>query len=116
MENSSQRLANIVRLTRDGLGLTQSWVAELIDADSRTILNIENCKENPKFKTLVSLFQKLKIDSRIVFNPEMEPDNPVVHRLVSLAGECTEQEAEVLIPVFEAVLGALRSNNADSIE
>lgn len=116
MKNPSQVLADIVKVTRDSLGLTQNQVAEMMDSDPRTILNIENCKGNPKFKTLVPLFRVLKIDSRTVFNPELEPDNPVVHRLVSLAGTCTEREATALIPVVEAVLRALRSNNAADIE
>ena len=116
MKNPSQVLADIVKVTRDSLGLTQNQVAEMMDSDPRTILNIENGRGNPKFKTLAPLFQVLKIDSRSVFNPELEPDNPVVHRLVSLAGTCTEQEATALIPVVEAVLRALRSNNATDIE
>ena len=116
MKNPSQLLAEIVKVTRNNQGLSQSRVAELIDSDQRTVLNIENGRGNPKFDTLVPLFQVLKIDSRFVFNPELEPDNPVVHRLVSLAGTCTEQEATALIPVVEAVLRALRSNSAANIE
>ena len=116
MKNPSQLLADIVKVTRNDLGLSQSQVAERIDSDQRTVLNIENGRGNPKFKTLVSLFRVLKIDSRTVFNPELEPDNPVIHRLVSLTGTCTEQEATTLIPVVEAVLRALRSNNAADIE
>ena len=116
MKNPSQLLADSVKMTRNDLGLTQSQVAERIDSDQRTVLNIENGRGNPKFDTLVPLFRVLKIDSRSVFNPELEPDNLVVHRLVSLAGTCTEQEATALIPVVEAVLRALRSNNTASIE
>lgn len=109
-------MAQIVKAARNDLGLSQSQVAERIDSDQRTVLNIENGRSNSKFKTLAPLFRVLKIDSRSVFNPELRPDNPVVHRLVSLAGTCTEQEATALIPVVEAVLRALRSNNAADIE
>ena len=74
MKNPSQLLADIVKVTRNDLGFSQSQVAERIDSDQRTVLNIENGRGNPKFKTLVSLFRVLKIDSRTVFNPELEPD------------------------------------------
>ena len=48
MPDYSHPLGDAVRRARMKLDLTQSEVAESIDVDVRTVLNIEDCKGNPK--------------------------------------------------------------------
>ena len=103
MQEFSRPLSDAVKKARSGFGLTQGQLAEKINIDQRTILNIENCKGNPKMKVLYPLVRALKIDAREIFNPEME-------RLT--IETCSEAEAAVLISVVDAVLNALRSGQA----
>lgn len=49
------------------------------------------------------------IDANEIFYPELQCENPVIIRLRCLLENCSEQEATALIPVIEAVLEALRS-------
>ena len=52
MQEFSRPLSDAVKKARSGFGLTQGQLAEKINIDQRTILNIENCKGNPKMKVL----------------------------------------------------------------
>lgn len=115
MQKFSQSLSSAVKKARTNLGLTQGQVAEKIGIDQRTILNIENCKGNPKMRVLYPLIRVLKIDAREIFNPEMERESPVISRLRFIIDTCSEKEAATLIPVVDAVLDALRNNSANDV-
>ena len=67
MPEYSRPLGDSVKRARGKLGLTQNEVADLIDIDVRTVLNIENYKGNPKLHILYPLIRFLKIDAREVF-------------------------------------------------
>ena len=60
----SHPLGDAVKVARSELVLTQEQVAVKIDADVRTVMNIENYKGNPKMETLFPLIRLLKIDAR----------------------------------------------------
>ena len=108
-------LGDTVKMARKRLGLTQQKAAETCSVDTRTILNIENYRGNPKMEILFPLVRGLQIDSRAIFYPEKELDNPNASQLQCLLRDCTEQEAAALIPVVQSFLAAVRSNNAVKI-
>lgn len=116
MPEYSRPLGDSVKRARGKLGLTQNEVADLIDIDVRTLLNIENYKGNPKMEVLFPLVRALKIDSREIFNPEMQRDLPALNHLRLLVEDCSEKEAETIIPIFSAVLSALRSQDGIDIK
>ena len=116
MQDYSHPLGDAVKVARSELGLTQEQVAGKIDADVRTVMNIENYKGNPKMETLFPLIRLLKIDAREIFNPEMQRETPAIRQLRVLIEECSEQEAKALIPIIEAVFSVLRSKDASKIE
>ena len=116
MPEYSRPLGDAVKRARGKLDLTQGEVADKIDVDVRTILNIENYKGNPKMEVLFPLIRALKIDAREIFNPEMRRESPALRQLRLLIEECSESEAMAIIPVFQAVLNALRDKNATPIE
>lgn len=108
MQEFSQPLGDAVKKARGELGLTQNQVADQIDVDVRTVMNIENYKGNPKMEILFPLIRALKIDSREIFHPEIRLDNPAVSKLHLLIEQCSEDEAAALIPIIESILSALR--------
>ena len=116
MSEYSRPLGDAIKRARGRLDLTQGEVADKIDVDVRTILNIENYKGNPKMEVLFPLVRALRIDARDIFNPEMQRESPAIRQLRLLIEECSESEAAAIIPVFEAVLNALRDQNATPIE
>ena len=109
MQEFSQPLGDAVKKARGELGLTQNQVADQIDVDVRTVMNIENYKGNPKMEILFPLIRALKIDSREIFHPEIRLDNPAVSKLHLLIDQSSEDEAAALIPIIESILSALRT-------
>lgn len=116
MPDYSNTLGDAVRRARMKLDLTQSEVAESIDVDVRTVLNIENSKSNPKMEVLYPLVRVLKIDAKEIFYPEMQRESPAISQLRLLIEDCSEKEAAAMIPVLKSVLAALRDKNAITIE
>lgn len=116
MPDYSNALGDAVRRARMKLDLTQSEVAESIDVDVRTVLNIENSKGNPKMEVLYPLVRVLKIDAKEIFYPEMQRGSPSISQLRLLIEDCSEEEAATMIPVLKSVLAALRDKNAITIE
>lgn len=111
MSDYSRPLGDAIKRARGKLSLTQSEVANAANIDVRTVLNIENYKGNPKMEVLYPLVRALKIDAREIFNPEMQRESPSLRQLRLLIEECSEEEAAVLIPVFQAMLSALRDKD-----
>lgn len=116
MPEYSRPLGDALKRARGKLDLTQNEVASAANIDVRTVLNIENYKGNPKMQVLFPLVRTLKIDAREIFYPEMQRESPALRQLRLLVEECSESEAEAIIPVFQAILNALRDQNATPIE
>ena len=115
MPDYSKPLGDGVKRTRKRLDLTQNEVADSIDVDVRTIINIENYKGNPKLEVLYPLIRSLKIDPREIFYPEMQRESPALRQLRLLVEDCSEEEAATIIPVLQSVIAALRDKNATTI-
>ena len=116
MKEFSRPLGDAVKRARGEHDLTQGQVAGMIGRDTRTVMNIENYKGNPKMEVLYPLIRSLQIDPREIFNPEMGRESPAIRRLYFLIADCGEQEAATLIPVVEAVLSALRNGGGATAE
>ena len=112
MPEYSRPLGDVVRKARKKMGLTQDEVASAADIDVRTVINIENYRGNPKLEVLFPLVRCLKIDPMDIFYPEMQRDTPELKKLRLFIEECSEEEATAMIPIFQAVLSALRDKNA----
>lgn len=116
MHDYCQSLGDTIKQARNRMNLTQNEVADAIDVDSRTILNIENYKGNPKMEVLYPLIRTLKIDAREIFTPEILRDSPSLRQLRILIEECNEEEAAAIIPIVHSVLNVLHSRDAQKIE
>ena len=111
MPDYTKPLGDAVRKARADLGYTQAQVAERIDIDARTVLNIENYKGNPKMEVLFPLIRALRIDSNEIFYPEMHRETTALRQLRLLIEECSEEEARALIPVVQSVTAAFRKKD-----
>ncbi len=74
MHDYKKALTKAVKEALTIQGLSQERLAEILNSDSRTILNIESGRGNPKFEILVALITYIKIPTNNIFNPES--DNP----------------------------------------
>ena len=108
MNDAKQNLASAVREARTELGLSQEKLAEILNIDSRTILNIEAGRGNPKFEKLYLLVTYLKIPADKIFNPAYKEEAPNLQKLLAIQKDCTEQEADALLSLIRYMLGILR--------
>ena len=111
MSEYARILGDVIKVAREKAGLTQAELAASIDRDTRTVLNIENYKGNPKMEVLYPLIRALKIDARDIFNPELQCDSPAVHQLRILVSECSEEEAEAIMPIVKAALDLAQNHS-----
>ena len=116
MPEYSRSLGDAVRKARKQQGLTKKQLADIVNVDERTITSIETYKSNTTIAVLYPLLRTLNIDPRIVFVPEMEKESPIHYQLRLLLDNCTKEEVEILLPVCDAVLMALRSRDATTFE
>lgn len=111
MSEYSRPLGDTVKKARNRMGLTQNQVAALINADERTIMNIETYKANTTMEVLYPLIRTLRIDARDIFNPEIGKESPAHYQLRTLIDNCTEEEAATLLSVCETIISAFRNND-----
>ena len=109
MSDYSESLGSAILEARKRLKWTQDEVAERAGIGSRTVLNIENHKGNPKMEVLYPLIRALDLNPNIIFYPELARPNPASHELQLMLSKCSDEEAEALLPVCKAVLTALKS-------
>ena len=116
MQEYARILGSVVNQARRELKMTQLEVADRIQADERTILNIEHGKGNPKLEILWPLLRTLSIDANKVFYPEQLHDNSDHVRLQQLLTDCNEVEMRLLLSVCTSVLDAFRSAQGKMID
>ncbi|MCC8049333.1 MAG: helix-turn-helix domain-containing protein [Clostridiales bacterium] len=112
----SRILGDTIRSARERSGLTQEQLSAMIGVQSRTILNIENNRGNPKMEVLYPLIRTLKIDPCNIFYPESGKNTSAMHQLQLLLSDCTDEEISLLISVITPVLAAFRSSQAEKIQ
>lgn len=111
MQDIKQNLADAMRKSRTELGLSQEKLAEILGFDSRTILNIENGRGNPKFEKLYPLVRHLNISADRIFYPESVTPQPNLQKLFIMLNDCTEQEVAELLPAVHYLLALMRKRD-----
>jgi len=111
MNDYSKPLGDTVKRTRSECGLTQAKVADRINIDTRTVLNIENYNANPKMEILYPLVRTLHIDPWDIFYPELRHQSSGFRQLQLLLLETQDEDIEALLPIVQAALTVLKSKN-----
>jgi transcriptional regulator with XRE-family HTH domain len=115
MHDIQQALANEVRNARIERGLSQEKLAEILGFDSRTILNIEAGRGNPKLEKLYPLISYLKIPAERIFSPQTASPSPSLQKLLTELNGCSEEEAADLLPMIRYLLALIRKQDTPSL-
>ncbi len=110
MQDIKQTLAKAVRDARLERSISQEKLAEILGLDTRTILNIEAGRGNPKFDKLYPLITYLKIPADLIFYPDSSNPQPELQKLLTLLNDCTEEDATILLPAVKYLLDLQRNN------
>ena len=114
-DNMKQVLAIAVREARTELGLSQEKLAENLNMDTRTILNIEAGRGNLKYDKLYPLITYLKIPADQIFYPSNTNQQPNLQKILILLNDCTEQDAADLLPMIRYLLDLLHKQNRPTL-
>jgi len=111
MNDYSKPLADAVRRAREDLGLTQEKAASLANTDPMNILKMENVRReaNPKLSTLYAVVRALNIDPMAIFYPEITIENPRIRLLHQIISDCTDEEADAMLPVVRELIHFMRT-------
>ena len=117
MHEFTEPLANAIKQSRSALGLTQEQVAELACTDPMNIMKMENVNRNanPEMATLYPVIRALKIDPREIFYPEEKQDNPRIRLLQQLISDCSDNEADAVIPIIRELIQFMRGTGKTQI-
>ncbi len=111
MQDIKQTLAKVIREARLESGISQEKLAELLGLDTRTILNIEAGRGNPKFDKLYPLIIYLKIPLDLIFYPNSRNPQQELQKLLTLLNDCTEKEATALLPAVKYLLKLMENQS-----
>ncbi len=109
MQDYANILGAGVKQARLDLKLSQFEVADQINADDRTILNIEHCKGNPKLEILWPLIRALKIDANTIFYPETQNRTSTQFQMQQFISQCSETEVKLLLNISQTIINTLRN-------
>ena len=116
MPEYSHYLGDAVKSARIKQGLTPKQVTEALHIDDRTLSNIERDLGNPRLEILYPMIRYLNIDPREIFYPETKRATPALRHLRVLIENCSEEEAEALIPVFYSIFNVFRSKGSSDVK
>lgn len=116
MSEYSKALGDTVKAARKRMGLSQYKLAALVDADERTIMNIEGYNSNTTMSILYPVIRTLHIDPRMIFYPEMSQESPARYQFRTLIDSCSEEEAAMLYSVCQTILASMHSKDGITIK
>ena len=104
MHNFQEILGDRVKSERLKRGLTQTQLAEIVNSNKRTILDIEKHRGNPKLETLFAILTYLEIDPYTIFFPEPPERSEALTQLEQLLHDCTEEQIRCMTSICKSVM------------
>ena len=97
-------LGAALKRAREEKGWTQAYVAELVDRDSRTIMNIENKGQYPSFNLFVKLITMFDISvDQFIHTDGGEQESPCRKHIDVLLNSMNEKELVVIEATAEGL-------------
>lgn len=115
MSEYGRTLGEAVRTARLNKGLTQIALANMLDLDVRTIINIENYKGNPKMEVLYPLIRALEINPNTIFFPEQYQNSDERSDFNRMIAQFSNEEIASLRPICRTVVSVLRAPKSTMI-
>lgn len=115
MSDYSTYLGESIYKNRKRRRMTQAELAEKAGVTEQTIRKIEHGDGNPQLDVLCSLITALDIDLTEIVYPQKNTANPAKKQLDILLHDCSEEDIEVLLPICEAAINALKARKKIAI-
>jgi len=100
--------AKELRKARKENNITQRQLAEKLNMSIRTIMEIENCKSNPKFETVITIARELNISLDSIVFGDLNT-NDISKPVIDFFSSKCEEEAQMYIEVCKTIDSRLSS-------
>lgn len=100
MQNVLDEFASEVRKRRKKLHYTQKQLADRLHMSTRTIIDLENCRSNPRFETIAYIAQELDISLDAFLFPDTSI-TPVSKSVADYFSGKSEAEVQKYIALCE---------------
>lgn len=110
MHTDMMSMGNVLRNAREAKNLTQSELAEMIGASTRTILAIEKNQRNPTYEVLYNLIHTLDISADLIFRPESAPLTVEQDQIIRELLACDDRAKDVAFQTLRSLVRALCGN------
>ena len=102
-------LSEKIKILRKSKGMSLEQLAELIGTTEQTIRKTEHGNSNLQMSVLFPLIRALHIDPVEVFYPETAQERSAKKQLDMLIADFSDDEINLMLPILQASLEALRS-------
>jgi transcriptional regulator with XRE-family HTH domain len=109
MHNDMKRMGKIIQSARAAKRITQTALADQIEASLRTIIAIENGQRNPTFEVLYRIIHALDIPADLIFHPDDVTNTPEQEQFVREFLSYTEQEQQIVMDVARCLARGLEN-------
>lgn len=110
MHDDMKRVGKLIQAARVSKGITQSALAEQIDASLRTVIAIENGNRNPTFETIYNIVQALSIPADLIFRPAGLSHTPEQEQFIQEYYDAGEQDQRLSMAASRAIWNELRGS------
>ena len=117
MHEYQKPLADAIKKARGQLNITQEQAADLSGTETSNIAKMEsvNRHANPTLDKLYPLVRALYINPNDIFYPELKSNNPRIQLLQQLLADCSDEEADALIPIIRELKQFMRNSRKSDI-
>lgn len=110
MQDARENLGRVIRSFRQQMDHTQDSLAERLDIQSRTVLEIENGRGNPQFDILYSMIRLLHIPADDIFYFDRKPLSDESAQFFRKLSAFSDKEQKLALAAACAVLEQLGSD------
>jgi len=104
-----KRVGKVIQAARASKGITQTVLADRVEASLRTVIAIENGKRNPTFETLYKIIHVLSIPADLIFRPDVPSATPEQEQFIREFLDAGESEQGLSIVASRAIWRELRN-------
>ena len=113
MPGNDREIGKVIQKARLAKKMTQETLSEITGVSLRTISNIENGKQHPRFDNLEKLVIALDIPRKLIVSPQNDDVNPDIELFISELRSASAVEQKLIVSSGRAIMASLRTQLRD---
>ena len=113
LPGNDREIGKVIQKARLAKKMTQETLSEITGVSLRTISNIENGKQHPRFDNLEKLVIALDIPRKLIVSPQNDDVNPDIELFISELRSASAVEQKLIVSSGRAIMASLRTQLRD---